>query len=231
MPSNWLSIDSNFPSFTGEESPEQQIRALHNYLFQLREGLQYSLQNLTSDNFNAAALKDLTDAQKTEVTDMLEKVYNTLNQMSAEIDSLSGRVTGAENLSGRMSAAEGEITGLKGRVTLAEGNLEDMGDRVTAAEENTNDLAGRTEDTEAAITELTGRETVAEENIVTLEERVKALEDDQTVAEMQDQVETLSSAVQVAEDGSVMIGSAENPLHLVGQIYINGVLFEQGGTA
>lgn len=205
MPSNWLSIDSNFPSFTGEESPEQQIRALHNYLFQLREGLQYSLQNLTADNFNTAALQNLTDAQKNEVTTQLEKVYTQLNQMAAEIDRLSGRVSGTENLSGRMTTAEGEITALKGRVKLTEENIED----------------------------LTGR--------------VKQLEDDQTLDDLQREVtgegglqeqmdaakkelEKISGAVQVADDGSVTVGSEGKPLRLVGQVYINGMLYEQGGT-
>lgn len=219
MPSNWLSIDSNFPSFTGEESPEQQIRALHNYLFQLREGLQYSLQNLTADNFNAAALQNLTDAQKNELTTQLEKVYTQLNQMSAEIDRLSGRVSGAENLSGRVTTAEGEIDDLKGRVKLTEGNIES----------------------------LKGRTTVTEGNVEDLADRVKALEDDQTLEQLQDTVtgegglreqmasaneklEKISGTIQVADDGSAAVGSEGKVLRLVGQVYINGVLIEQGGN-
>lgn len=250
MPSNWLSIDSNFPSFTGEESPEQQIRALHNYLFQLREGLQYSLQNLTADNFNTAALQNLTDAQKNEVTTQLEKVYTQLNQMAAEIDRLSGRVSGTENLSGRMTTAEGEITALKGRTKLTEENIEDLADRTTTAE--------------ADVGSLKGRATITEGNVEDLAGRVKRLEDDQTLDDLQEAVtgegglqervadlegavtgegglqeqmdateqelEKISGAVQVADDGSVTVGSEGKPLRLVGQIYINGVLYEQGGT-
>ena len=220
MPSNWLSIDSNFPSFTGEESPEQQIRALHNYLFQLREGLQYSLQNLTADNFNTAALQNLTDAQKNEVTAQLEKVYTQLNQMAAEIDRLSGRVSGTENLSGRMTTAEGEITALKGRTKLTEENIEDLADRTTAAE-------GGIDDLQEAVTGEGG-----------LQERVADLEDAVTgeggLQEQMDateqELEKISGAVQVADDGSVTVGSEGKPLRLVGQIYINGVLYEQGGT-
>ena len=220
MPSNWLSIDSNFPSFTGEESPEQQIRALHNYLFQLREGLQYSLQNLTADNFNTAALQNLTDAQKNEVTTQLEKVYTQLNQMAAEIDRLSGRVSGTENLSGRMTTAEGEITALKGRTKLTEENIEDLADRTTAAE-------GGIDDLQEAVTGEGGlQERVADlEGAVTgeggLQEQMDATEQE---------LEKISGAVQVADDGSVTVGSEGKPLRLVGQIYINGVLYEQGGT-
>ena len=220
MPSNWLSIDSNFPSFTGEESPEQQIRALHNYLFQLREGLQYSLQNLTADNFNTAALQNLTDAQKNEVTAQLEKVYTQLNQMAAEIDRLSGRVSGTENLSGRMTTAEGEITALKGRTKLTEENIEDLADRTTAAE-------GGIDDLQEAVTGEGGlQERVADlEGAVTgeggLQEQMDATEQE---------LEKISGAVQVADDGSITVGSEGKPLRLVGQIYINGVLYEQGGT-
>lgn len=233
MPSNWLSIDSNFPSFTGEESPEQQIRALHNYLFQLREGLQYSLQNLTADNFNTTALQNMTDAQKNEVTVQLEKVYTQLNQMAVEIDSLIGRVSGTENLSGKMTAAESEIFSLGGRTTLAEENIESLSERVTTAESD--------------IGSLNGRATITEENVEDLIDRVKTLEDDQTLGNLQETVagegglqervtkllqelEKISGTVQVADDGSVTVGYEGKPLRLVGQIYINGVLCEQGGT-
>lgn len=247
MPSNWLSIDSNFPSFTGEESPEQQIRALHNYLFQLREGLQYSLQNLTADNFNATALQNLSDAQKNEVTTQLQKVYTLLNQMAAEIDSLSGRVSGTENLSGRMTTAEGEITALKGRTKLTEENIEDLADRTTAAETDIDDLQDRMKTAESDIGSLKGRATITEGNVEDLAGRVKQLEDDQTLDDLQEAVtgegglqeqmdttkqelEKISGAVQVADDGSVTVGSEGKPLRLVGQVYINGVLYEQGGT-
>lgn len=237
MPSNWLSIDSNFPSFTGEESPEQQIRALHNYLFQLREGLQYSLQNLTADNFNTAALQNMTDAQKNEVTLQLEKVYTMLNQMAAQIDNLSGRVSGTENLSGRVTTAEGEITSLKGRVKLTEENIEGLADRATDAEDAVDDLKGRVDTAEADIVALEGRATITEGNVEDLAGRVKKLEDDQTLDDLQEQVdesqqklEKISGAVQVEDDGSTTVGSVGKPLRLVGQIYINGVLIEQGGT-
>ena len=219
MPSNWFSIDSNFPSFTGEETPEQQIRALHNYLFQLREGLQYSLQNLTADNFNTAALQNLSDAQKNEVANQLQKVYTLLNQMSTEIDSLSGRVSGTESLSGRVTTAESKIDDLEEWTDAAEQQIGDLQRRVDTAEEAAEDLVGR----------------------------VKQLEDDQTLEQLQEavtgegglqeQVRTaqqdlrqISGIVQVAEDGSATVGAEGKALRLVGQIYINGVLIEQGGA-
>lgn len=139
MPSVWKSIDSNFPSFTGEEKPQEQIRALHNYLFQLREGLKYSMQNLSAENFNAAALENLSESQKNEVKKQLEKVYALLGQMSGEIQNIAGRVSS-------------------------------MGIRIEAIEQT----------------------------------------------------------VQTEEDGGITIGTEGKPLRLVGEIYINGVLYGQG---
>ena len=75
MPSNFLDIDTNFPTFTGEEPEKEQIQALTNYLYQLRESLQYSLQNLSKSNFNATALNDLTS----EATQGIEKIIKQLD--------------------------------------------------------------------------------------------------------------------------------------------------------
>ena len=33
MPSNWLYIDSNFPTFTGEESLKEQVTTIQNYMY------------------------------------------------------------------------------------------------------------------------------------------------------------------------------------------------------
>lgn len=75
MPSNLLAIDADFPTFTGEEPEKEQIQELTNYLYQLRESLQYSLQNLSKSNFNAAALNDLTS----EATQGIEKMIKQLD--------------------------------------------------------------------------------------------------------------------------------------------------------
>lgn len=209
MPSNWLSIDTSFPSFTGEESPKEQIRALHDYLFQLRQGLQYSLQNLTAENFNAAALENMNATQKDQVAQELRKVYARLDQVAAQVDSLGGRVSDTEGVSARVSEAEQDI--------------DDLEEWTGAAEEQLGDLSGRLETLEQS----EDRKTLQElQGLVTgeggIQERVTALEGE---------TEKLSTAIQVAEDGSVTLGSEGKDLYLVGQIFINGVLYTQGGTA
>lgn len=50
--SNNLQALDDFPSFTGEESPQEQIRQLQNYLFVVAEQLKYTMRNLGVDNLN-----------------------------------------------------------------------------------------------------------------------------------------------------------------------------------
>lgn len=58
MPTEFAALDTGFPSFTGRESTEQKVTALHNYVFMLLENLRYLLRNLSPEaNFNEADRK------------------------------------------------------------------------------------------------------------------------------------------------------------------------------
>lgn len=221
MPSNWLSIDTGFPSFTGKETPSEQIRALHNYLFQMREGLQYTLQNLTADNFNTAALENMTDGQKTELTEQLAKVYATLNGLSAEMDSLTGRVAGMEDLSGRVTTVEDTQKDLAEAMAELEGRTEDNAALLAQQKEADADLAQRVTTAEEALE-------VQAENAADLTQRVADVEE--ALEELTGRVEELErlTGVLKAEDGATTLGVEDTVLNLVGQIYINGVPYEQG---
>ena len=204
MPSNWMAIDTDFPSFTGEETPAQQIRALHNYLFQLREGLKYSLQNLTTENFNAAALQRLSDAQKNEVTKQLEKVYSELNKLTTEVDRLKNR----------FSEAEGKIVSLDDNVGLLSGRISVTADAV-------GDLQKKTSANMADIQSL-------KDSAASTDSKVAELSND--ILEVKKDLQKVAGIVQVAEDGTITLGAEGKVINLVGQIYINGELIGQGGA-
>lgn len=204
MPSNWMAIDTDFPSFTGEESPEQQIRELHNYLFQLREGLKYSLQNLTTKNFNAATLQSLSDAQKNEVTRQLEKVYSELSKITTEVDRLRNRY----------SEAEGKIVSLDNNVGLLSGRISVTADAV-------GDLQKKTSDNTADIQNLKA-------SAASTDSTVAELNND--ILEVKKDLQKVAGIVQVAEDGTITLGAEGKAIKLVGQIYIIGELIGQGGA-
>ena len=67
MASNLQALDE-FPTFTGEESPQEQIRQLQNYLFIVVEQLKYTMANLGVENLNSTQW----EAMKTETLDSLD---------------------------------------------------------------------------------------------------------------------------------------------------------------
>ena len=50
MPANWLYMDANFPNFNGDESTEDKLAQLQNYLYMLVEQMRYTTQNLDTTN-------------------------------------------------------------------------------------------------------------------------------------------------------------------------------------
>jgi hypothetical protein len=59
MRNDILTIDAHFPVFTGNETPQQQIRMIYDYLFQMQQSLQYTLRNLGRENFNKTAMEEM----------------------------------------------------------------------------------------------------------------------------------------------------------------------------
>lgn len=124
MGSNWLSIDNNFPTFTGQESLREQVRLLHDFIPILIEGLKYQLNNLDGTNWNAKAKERF---QK-ETTEELEDAMDTTD---AEVARL---IRSLEGLTQDMDQILRQIASL--------------GEDVGWLEERTEDLAERTEDLE-----------------------------------------------------------------------------------
>ena len=61
MPTQFSALDTGFPTFTGKESTEQKVEALHNFTYMLLEYLRYILRNLGPENMNDAEMKTWLD--------------------------------------------------------------------------------------------------------------------------------------------------------------------------
>lgn len=103
MPSNWLYIDTNFPSFTQRESADDKIETMQDYLFVLVEQLRYTLHNLDLKNMNGAA----ADAF---IKTIIDPVYARIEDAEGSITQLAAT---AEGLAAQVSDAEGNITKLQ----------------------------------------------------------------------------------------------------------------------
>ena len=209
MASNWLSVDSNFPTFTGKESPQEQIAKLVDYMVQLTTQLRYSLQNLGTDNWNAKDLEKFASSatadvvkQMKQVSDQLTGIKNTVNNLAARVNEISGVVS--------------RVKDVENTITLIEADTEDHKERIKALEESVAYLEQVPEDHEER---LQG----AEENIETAQADIDELQD--RTRSVEETVQKLSGAVLV-EDAGTTVGGEGKTVHLVGNIYINGVLYE-----
>jgi hypothetical protein len=73
------------PRLRGDDGAKEQIQQVVDYLYRLREQLTYILNNLTGQNFNETALKELlgTFAEASKVEELAEEVRVLREQMAA----------------------------------------------------------------------------------------------------------------------------------------------------
>lgn len=165
MPGNILSADTQFPNFTGQESPAEQIRTIRNYLYMLLEQLRYTLNNLDAGNFNTEGLKEIQDAISQPILKQLSDTDGNLAELQVTAAGLASRVSSnegdisqleqtAQGLSSRVGDAEGNISslqqtanGLSSRVTSAEGNISTL-------QQTANGLSSRVSNAEGSISSL-----------------------------------------------------------------------------
>ena len=59
MPSNLLNADVGFPQLNEEQSNDEKINKIVDYLYMLLEQLRYSFGNMDKDNFSESGLSEL----------------------------------------------------------------------------------------------------------------------------------------------------------------------------
>ena len=108
MPGNYLNIDAEAPTFTGQETEREMIQELAGYLTQLTERLRYTLMNLDKSNFNRKGLQDIQAGATEDVEEQIQILTGLVNQTDSRVAALSVRV----------SAAESAIRGITGLPTV-----------------------------------------------------------------------------------------------------------------
>lgn len=123
MPSDWLYIDTNFPSFTGREGTEEKISSLQNYLYMLVEQLRYSLRNLDLSNMNNRAVTDFAASITEPIYARIEDGEGNTAQLGLTVEGLAARMSDAE---GNISSLTLTAEGLNTRVSSAEGSISSL---------------------------------------------------------------------------------------------------------
>lgn len=145
MPSNWLYIDTNFPSFTQKESDGEKIETMQDYLFMLVEQLRYTLRNLDLKNMNKAAAEGFVKTITQPIYAEIKNAEGSITQLGVTADGLAARISSAE---GNITQLSATADGLAARISDAEGNITQLG--ATA-----NGLSARISSNEGSITNLT----------------------------------------------------------------------------
>ncbi len=161
MPSNWLYIDTNFPTFTGEESANEKINTIQNYMYMLVEQLRYSLHNLDLTNMNQTAVKQYESYLTNPIYGRIESSEGNINELKLTAEGLAGRITDAEGnitvltatagrLAAQLSDAEGNITalqattrGLSAKISNAEGNITTLTATANGLSTSVSDMSGQ----------------------------------------------------------------------------------------
>ena len=113
MPHPWALADSNFPAFTGAESPYDQIRQVVDYLMMMSEALRYQLENLDESNWNSNAL----DQMKAENTGITEGI-TALKQRVETMDNVMRNLIRTDDEGNIIIGQEGKSLHLRGSVYI-----------------------------------------------------------------------------------------------------------------
>lgn len=161
MPSNWLYIDTNFPTFTGEESANEKINTIQNYMYMLVEQLRYSLHNLDLRNMNQTAVKQYESYLTDPIYARIEDTDGNVADLQVTAKGLAGRITDAEgNINGLQITAKGlsaQISNAQGDITTLQATARGLSTRISNAEGNITTLTATANGLSTSVSNMSGR--------------------------------------------------------------------------
>lgn len=202
MPSDILSADTGFPTFTGDMSTDQKIERVTNYLFMLLEQLRYTLSNLGVDNFNDTELVEIGKVISDPIYIRLEDEFaGNLTSLQINVNGIAARVQNAEgnigtlqltanSLNTSLSNLQGDVTqvtatanGLVSRVSNAEGNVSSLTQTVNGFNSRISNAEGSVSTLTQTVNSFSSRITNAEGSVSTLTQTVNSFSSRITTAE------------------------------------------------
>lgn len=96
MPGNLLNADIGFPQLTSEQSTDEKIGVIQNYLYMLLEQMRYTLGNLDVGNFNDAGFEEISKLITDPITINLSSVEKDITTLKLTADGLKLSVENAD---------------------------------------------------------------------------------------------------------------------------------------
>lgn len=229
MPSNWLYVESQCPNFNGDETTEEKLAQLQNYLYMLVEQMRYTTQNLDLSNMNQTALNNWETALTRPIYAQIEGEGERITQLAATADGIKAMVQGQQEdiqdlqestrdqieVIQEVQAAVGEQGGM---ITDIQGTVTAQAQQMAQLELTAQGLSATVKEQETKLTEFEGTLTAQGEDIGALEGTI------------QSQSEKLADLALTADGLSATVAEQTQSItHLTGKVEGQGEQLEQLG--
>ena len=123
-----IATDAMFPDYRPGMDTDAYLRENNNYLFLLKESLNYTLHNLGVANFNARQLQTISDIITKPIMMALVGDEGQITSIQADLEGIK---TTVGTLDGNVSTIQQTVTGLSTRVTSVEGKYSTLSQTVS----------------------------------------------------------------------------------------------------
>lgn len=199
MASNWLYIDTNFPTFTGKESMDEKVTTIQNYMYMLVEQLRYTLHNLDLTNMNGAAVNKFTETLTDPIYAAIQDADDNITQLAVTAAGIASRVSDAE---GSISTLQQTATSMAAAIRDANGNISALQLTAQSLSATVSSQDGQISTLQQTASALTSRVNGAEGNISALQQTASSLS-----ATVSNQAGQISSLQQTASSLSTRISN------------------------
>lgn len=134
-----IATDAMFPDYRPGMDTDAYLRENNNYLFLLKESLNYTLHNLGVANFNARQLQTISDIITKPIMMALVGDEGQLTSIQADLEGIKTTVGTVE---GNVSTIQQTVKGLSTRVTSVEGQYSTLSQTVSGFQTTVTNISG-----------------------------------------------------------------------------------------
>ena len=134
-----IATDAMFPDYRPGMDTDAYLRENNNYLFLLKESLNYTLHNLGVANFNARQLQTISDIITKPIMMALVGDEGQLTSIQADLDGIKTTVGTVE---GNVTTIQQTVKGLSTRVTSVEGQYSTLSQTVSGFQTTVTNISG-----------------------------------------------------------------------------------------
>lgn len=134
-----IATDAMFPDYRPGMDTDAYLKENNNYLFLLKESLNYTLHNLGVANFNARQLQTISDIITKPIVMALVGEDGQLTSIQADLDGIKTTVGSVE---GNVSTLQQTVKGLSSKVSSVEGKYTSLSQTVDGFETDVTAIKG-----------------------------------------------------------------------------------------